>query len=140
MKIHIAASERNHHAVSMLKLELRRMGIEATSYLDIQSQATIIEHGSLAQMIVQEIIEKSDLVIYLSNSGDSALFEVATSFLKDVPVVGLFHLPVYENNYQLLKGMMSVIWHYEDMLQFLENIKSYNRDEVRKIIQKCTVK
>jgi len=130
----------NAHAVSMLKLELRRMGIEVTTYNDVIIQATEYSHCSFAQMIVQEVIEKSDLVIYLSNSGESALFEATVSFMKNVPVVGLFHGSFAEKNMDLLKGMMSIVWSYEDLLQFLTMVKGSTRDQVRMIIKKCTVK
>lgn len=103
MKIYIASSWKNEHAVVMLTFYLRAEGYEVLSFVENNYGEG---HGSVKPMNFEEWVltdkaensfrydtdgaSKSDLVVYLSPSGPDAWAEVGIAYASNVPIVGLW--------------------------------------------------
>lgn len=103
MKIYIASSWKNQHAVEMLTRILRDRGHEVASFVEkadnLEEEA---KHGKLAfdDWVWSDCgLDKfnydthnamtADLVVYISPSGTDAWAEVGAAWARNVPVVGL---------------------------------------------------
>lgn len=104
MKIYIASSWKNQHAVEMLTSELRNQGHEVISWVennygethnqvtkkfDFETWVTSPESDQRFQFDTQGAMT-SDLVIYVGPSGKDAAAEVGMAFGRGVPVIGLW--------------------------------------------------
>ncbi len=101
MKIYIASSWKNQHAVEMLTRVLRDAGHEVKSFVEHEGSA-----GHAAKLSFEQWIDSSDgaecfeydtsgatdseLVIYISPSGCDAWAEVGAAWARGVPIVGLW--------------------------------------------------
>lgn len=100
MKIYIASSWKNRHAVEMLTTLLRQRGHEVLSFVENN-------HGELNKSIPfdewvdsekgQQSFEydtagamEADLVVYISPSGTDAWAEVGAAWAVGVPIIGLY--------------------------------------------------
>jgi len=108
MKIYIASSWKNQHAVEMLTSLLRKQGHEILSFVENQHGEMeghkAVENGKpidFEEWLLTERAEKSfiydidgatksDLVIYISPSGTDAWAEVGAAFGSGVPILGLY--------------------------------------------------
>lgn len=101
MKIYIASSWKNQHAVEMLTDLLRVRGHEVVSFVekcfDEQNQVAEVgldywinsENGRKAFEYDINGATESDLVIYISPSGQDAAAEIGAAWGAGVPVIGL---------------------------------------------------
>ena len=104
MKIYIASSWRNQHAVEMLTALLRERGHEVLSFVEARTEK---EHGTAngehdfekwvwsceggAKFSYDTIgATTSDLVVYVGPSGTDGWAEVGAAWAKGVKVVGLW--------------------------------------------------
>lgn len=92
MKIYIASSWRNQHAVEMLTWMLRCADHEVLSF--IENEHPLTEHeiatGTLQFDHDTTAATTSDLVIYVGPSGCDAWAEVGAAWASEVPIVGLW--------------------------------------------------
>jgi len=127
MKIYIASSWKNQHAVDMLTAELRRMGHEVLSFVEKRmEQESKVAAGETS---VDEWISsdewrekfeydttgatKSDLVVYIGPSGTDAWAEVGAAWGAGVPVLGLWSKGEPAG---LMRRMVTWFGHYKDLL------------------------
>ena len=100
MKIYIASSWKNQHAVEMLTVHLRAAGHVVASFVEQEGGAGHT-FGSIDQWIDSENgwkcftfdtdgATKSDLVIYVGPSGCDAWAEVGAAWGCGVPIYGLW--------------------------------------------------
>ncbi len=103
MKIYIAASWKNVHAVEMMTHFLRQKGHEVLSFVENNYGEG---HGAEKPISFDEWVKtekaeqsfiydtdgatKSDLVIYIAPSGKDAAAEVGAAWASRVPVIGLY--------------------------------------------------
>jgi len=103
MKIYIASSWKNQHAVEMLTDHLRAKGHQVLSFVENNFEEG---HGPDKPMDFESWVQtdqaersfqydtdgatKSDLVIYLSPSGTDAWAEVGAAWASGVPIKGLY--------------------------------------------------
>lgn len=104
MKIYIASSWKNQHAVELLTAELRRRGHEVKSFVEegVRTEGRELkgkfdidewiasEDGHRKFIYDTEGATKADLVIYISPSGIDAWAEVGAAWAKGRPIVGLY--------------------------------------------------
>ena len=99
MKIYIASSWRNQHAVEMLTSMLREAGHEVVSFVDhefsVNGNRCTLTEPEIATATLQfdhdtKGATTSDLVIYIGPSGCDAWAEVGAAWASDVPVFGLW--------------------------------------------------
>lgn len=131
MKIYIASSWKNQHAVEMFTDILRNLGHEVLSFIE---KAVCDEGRSEIKFDVEAWINskdgddkfqydtsaatKSDLVIYIGPSGTDAWAEVGAAWAAGVPISGL-----------LAKGepaglMRKMVYWFTDYRELLKTIKS----------------
>jgi hypothetical protein len=108
MKIYIASSWKNQHAVEMLTEKLRGIGCEVLSFVEnnngeqaghlaVDSDGNIVdfdewvwsERGLSSFKFDLISAMTSDLVIYIGPSGVDAWAEVGAAFARDIPIYGL---------------------------------------------------
>lgn len=103
MKIYIASSWKNQHAVEMLTSLLRAKGHEVLSFVENNHGEG---HGAEKPIPFEEWIRtdqaersfdydtlgamQSDMVIYIGPSGTDAWAEIGAAFAKGRPIVGLW--------------------------------------------------
>ena len=102
MKIYIASSWKNQHAVEMLTEKLRDLGHEVLSFVENNhgechnDRDMPFEDWVLTKKAHQsfeydtEGATQSDLVIYISPSGTDAWAEVGAAWASGVPIFGLY--------------------------------------------------
>ena len=107
MKIYIASSWKNQHAVEMLTSELRIIGFDVLSFVENQifnkdkTKNPDLYKKSFEEWIKQpeankcfkydtESIIKADIIIYLSPSGKDAAAEIGIAWANKKPIYGLF--------------------------------------------------
>ncbi len=94
MKIYIASSWRNQHAVEMLTSILRDAGHEVVSFIEEERLNRITDEQLDTATEKFDYDTKgattSDLVIYLSPSGCDAWAEVGAAWAAGVPIFGLW--------------------------------------------------
>jgi len=103
MKVYIASSWRNQHAVEMLTDILRQKGYEVISFVDAAVEAEgrnglrfdvekwiLSDDGASKFEYDTRGATGSDLVIYLGPSGTDAWAEVGAAWASGVPIFGLW--------------------------------------------------
>ena len=101
MKIYIASSWKNQHAVELLTAHLRSNGHEVKSFVEHEGK-----NGDFARLSFTEWVDSEDgrdcfeydtsgatdseLVIYIGPSGVDAWAEVGAAWARGVPIVGLW--------------------------------------------------
>jgi hypothetical protein len=131
MRIYIASSWKNQHAVEMLTEKLRGMGHEVLSFVENNYGEG---HSAIKPMPFEEWIKTekannsflydtmgatgSDLVVYVGPSGKDAAAEVGAAWSANVRVVGLW---AKGEDFGLMRKMISPWFeHYRDLLSFIE--------------------
>lgn len=132
MKIYIASSWKNQHAVEMLSALLRTNGHEVISFvennfyeLEIAKKIGFDEWiksdgGKMAFDFDTRGATLSDLVIYISPSGKDAAAEVGAAWASGVPIIGLY---AKGEDFGLMRRMV-MTWYerYQDVLQAIEKL------------------
>jgi hypothetical protein len=102
MKIYIASSWRNQHAVEMLTALLRNMEIEVLSFVEFNQSIGLREDNlPVDEWINSEGAEKAfkydtesamncDLLIYIAPSGKDAFAETGMAYARGIPILGLW--------------------------------------------------
>lgn len=134
MKIYIASSWRNQHAVEMLTAILREKGHEVLSFVENNYGEG---HSYTKGMNFEEWIKtdsaqnafrydtngasSSDLVIYISPSGKDAAAEVGIAWAKGIPIIGLH---AKGEDFGLMRKMMT-FWvdRYTKVIELVETYK-----------------
>lgn len=128
MKIYIASSWKNQHAVEMLTALLREQRHEVLSFVENNygEGASVQKPIDFEKWILTEKAEQSflydttgaiesDLVIYISPSGKDAAAECGMAYAKGVPIIGLH---AKGEDFGLMRKMMtSWYYHYNDLLE-----------------------
>lgn len=135
MKIYIASSWKNQHAVEMITEKLREKGHEIISFVEkaVGDEGRTNIKFDFEQWIASEdgrekfIYDtngacKSDFVIYIGPSGTDAWAEIGAAWASKVPIHGLF---AKGEQAGLMRRM--VIWH-TDYRELLSIVESYQRN------------
>ena len=134
MKIYIASSWKNQHAVEMLTALLRERKHEVLSFIENNYNENHItknfdfetwvnsDESDQAFEYDSQAAMKSDLVIYISPSGKDAAAEIGMAFACGVPIIGLF---AKGENFGLMRKIMSA-WYerYTDVLKAIVGLES----------------
>ena len=133
MKIYIASSWKNQHGVEMLTALLREKGHEVISWIENNfGELETIRELSFEKWMKTEGAQRSfefdtngaatsDLVIYLSPSGQDACAEVGIAWAKNIPIFGLY---AKGEGIGLMRKMM-VEWfeRFPDLLDAVDKLK-----------------
>lgn len=135
MKIYIAASWKNQHAVEMLTALLRKDGHEIASFVENNYGKG---HSEKKPMDFEKWIQtpqadnsfkydtdgaiKSDLVIYISPSGKDAAAECGMAWACGVEVIGLY---AKGEDFGLMRKMMNHWFErYTDIIDYVKTINN----------------
>lgn len=129
MKIYIASSWKNQHAVEMLTDMIRELGHEVHSFVE---KAVCDEGRSEIKFDVEKWIEsndgankfdydlegvtKSDLVIYIGPSGTDAWAEVGAAWASGKPIIGLW---AKGEQAGLMRRMVTWFGDFREILKYL---------------------
>ena len=139
MKIYIASSWKNQHAVEMLTALLRASGHEVISFVEKNfDELKIIqkvgfdewinsEDGAKAFCYDTDGATKSDLVIYIAPSGKDAAAEVGAAWGSGIPIIALW---AKGEDFGLMRRMVSS-WHY-NYRELLDAVLFWNRQFIIK--------
>jgi hypothetical protein len=129
MKIYIASSWKNVHAVEMLTAELRKMGHEIVSFVENNFYELEVakkvgfdewinsEGGSKAFDYDTTGATTSDIVIYIAPSGKDAAAEVGAAWSRGIPIYALY---AKGEDFGLMRRMMNRWFdRYVDLLDFI---------------------
>ena len=131
MKIYIASSWKNQHAVEMLTSLLREKGHEILSFVENNYGEG---HSAKKPMDFEAWMDtemakhsfkydtdgaaKSDLVIYISPSGKDAAAEVGIAWANGVPILGLY---AKGEDFGLMRKMFTKwLERYTDVLDYVD--------------------
>ena len=139
MKIYIASSWKNQHAVEMITALIRSEGIEVMSFVENNYGENVDSalNRKEKKFDFEDWINspaadnsfkydtdgatKSDLVIYISPSGKDAAAEVGMAWAKGIPILGLY---AKGEDFGLMRKMMYK-W-YDNYLDLLEEVLTFN--------------
>lgn len=130
MKIYIASSWRNQHAVEMLTGILEASGHRVSSFIrsaigaegsdpgfDLDRWVESEEGARKFQLDTDEALS-SDLVIYIGPSGTDAWAEVGAAWGSGVEVMGLW---AKDEPAGLMRRMVRWFRHYTELIEAVEN-------------------
>jgi len=141
VKIYIASSWKNQHAVEMLSLLLRKKGHEVLSFVEkaIADEGRTNINFDFEQWINSEDGQqkfiydtdgatKSDLVIYIGPSGTDAWAEVGAAWGCEITIFGLW---AKGESAGLMRRMMEG-WYtdYKDLLENVDRISKQHTDQI----------
>ncbi len=132
MKIYIASSWKNQHAVEMLTTILRDKGHEVASFVENNhfngqfgeefDEWIASENAARCFRFDTDSAMHSDLVIYISPSGQDAAAECGMAYARGVPVLGLF---AKGESLGLMRRMMDYWYNdYRKLIKAIEVVKS----------------
>ena len=138
MKIYIASSWKNQHAVEMLTMLLRQKGHEVLSFVENNYGEG---HSAKKPMDFEQWVwtdaaqrsfeydtdgaTKSDLIIYISPSGKDAAAEIGAAWASGVPIYGLY---AKGEDFGLMRRMFTNWFeHYTDLLEIINNPQTSER-------------
>ena len=145
MKIYIASSWKNQHAVEMLTSKLRKYGHEILSFVENQHGEMeghkAIEDGKpmdFEDWILTERAHrsfeydtegatKSDLVIYISPSGTDAWAEVGAAWESGVPIFGLYAKG--EQSGLMRKMVCPWFSNYKDLIEHVKLLENHKKSK-----------
>lgn len=131
MRIYIASSHRNQHALEMLSTMMLLKGHEVFSIAGHSAPEQAVsdlpmdfeewnntEHANHTFELHTKSAMSADLVIYISPSGKDAAAECGMAFAKGIPIFGLYEK---SEDFGLMRKMM-VRWfeHYDDMFREID--------------------
>lgn len=128
MKIYIASSWKNQHAVEMMTDLLRERGHEVLSFVENSFEEGVCEAGKdfdFESWVKTESADrafhydmngatKTDLVIYIGPSGTDAWAEVGAAWARCVPVYGL---AAKGEQAGLMRKMVTWFFDHRDLLE-----------------------
>jgi len=134
MKIYIASSWRNQHAVEMLTEILRSKGHIVSSFIEQNYESGFgAEKGtSIEAWIASEsgqrsfdfdtnAARESDLIIYISTSGKDAAVELGIAYASGVVIYGLY---AKGEDFGLMRKVVTTWFdRYQDLLSQIDKIK-----------------
>lgn len=134
MRIYIASSWKNQHAVELLTAILRGRGHEVISFVENNfrewkryegppipfDEWVASEKGGQAFRYDTDATTKSDLVIYVGPSGTDAWAEVGAAWASGVPVFGLW---AKGEPAGLMRRMVSWFCNHHDLLNALVEVQ-----------------
>jgi hypothetical protein len=142
MRIYIASSWRNQHAIEMLTALLRDRGHEVISWVennygenhnhvtgkfDFETWVNSKESNQSFYFDTNGAT-RSDLVIYLSPSGKDAAAEVGAAWACNIPVLGLYSKG---EDFGLMRKMIRRWFErYTDLLEYLEEFMAESSQPV----------
>lgn len=134
MKIYIATSWKNEHAVAMLTSLLREKGHEVMSFVENNYGAG---HGAEKPFNFDDWVKtpqandafrfdtsgatQSDLVIYISPAGTDAWAEVGAAWASGVPIIGLY---AKGEQAGLMRLMVQWAFSVPDLLDAIDELQS----------------
>jgi hypothetical protein len=135
MKIYIASSWKNQHAVEMLTALLRQNGHEVISWVENnygENHNHVTKKFSFEEWVNSPEADQSfefdtngatqsDLVIYLGPSGKDACAEIGAAWASGVPIIGLYAKG--EDIGLMRKMMLRWYYRYTDVIIAVEEIK-----------------
>lgn len=137
MKIYIASSWKNQHAVQMLTDELRKIGCQVFSFVENNFEEchgfnqefnfyewVWSEKGSKAFEYDTQNAMNADTLVYIGPSGIDAWAEVGAAYAKGVNIVGLY---AKDEGVGLMRRMMGK-W-FNDYMELLRYIKAKKEEE-----------
>lgn len=140
MKIYIASSWKNQHAVEMLTFLLREQKHNVMSFVENNFGENPDSSKNTKKFDFEKWVNSdkanqsfeydttgamfSDLVIYIAPSGKDAAAECGMAFARGVPIIGLY---AKGEDFGLMRKMMS-IWceRFTDVLEFIKEIENKN--------------
>jgi hypothetical protein len=139
MKIYIASSWKNQHAVQMLTELLRARGHEVVSFVENNfgewksykgpptsfDEWVASEKGEQAFRYDTDGATKSDLVIYIGPSGTDAWAEVGAAWGAGIPVYGLW---AKGETAGLMRLMATWFGSYHDILDAVSDFTEFGDD------------
>jgi len=137
MKIYIASSWKNQHAVEMLTALLREEGHEVLSFVENNygEGAAVQKPLNFEEWVLTEKADQSffydtngamtsDLVIYISPSGKDAAAECGMAYAKGVPLIGLH---AKGEDFGLMRKIMANwYFHYPELMQAVKEFELSN--------------
>ncbi|HDY89862.1 MAG TPA: hypothetical protein ENH82_17310 [bacterium] len=133
MKIYIASSWKNQHAVEMLTTLLKDKGHEVLSFVENNygeghnhiakvpmpfEEWVTTEHAEQSFKYDTDGATKSDLVIYISPSGKDAAAECGMAWAKGIPIIGLI---AKGEDFGLMRKMMhDWVSRYTEIIEMVE--------------------
>lgn len=139
MKIYIASSWKNQHAVEMLTDHIRAKGHQVHSFVEEvvekEGRSDLVfdfdqwinsEDGQRKFEYDTEGATKSDLVIYISPSGTDAWAEIGAAWASGVPIIGL-HAKGEPSG--LMRKMVDWVYNFRELLDVIPVNKSSNRTD-----------
>ena len=130
MKIYIASSWKNQHAVEMLTALLRERNHEVLSFIENGYNEGYLPNAKMnfEKWVNSSLSNKAfkfdsegamgcNLLIYIAPSGKDAAAECGMAYAKGIPIIGLF---AKSEDFGLMRKMM-VAW-YERYFDILEAI------------------
>lgn len=138
LKVYIASSFKNIHAVRLLAKDMQSMGYEI---LDWTLKATPPEglnasqrrewmdtdHGGEVFVFCANACKEADFIVYLGTSGQDAGVEVGIAFGSGKPVLGI-RGPLESPGLMLYGACTCWVEHIEHALQVLDEIIQYKKD------------
>jgi len=133
MKVYIASSWKNQHAVEMLTLLLRNEGHEVLSFVEnnygeghsakkpMDFEKWVWTDAAQRSFIYDtDGATKSDLVVYISPSGKDAAAEVGAAWASGVPILGLY---AKGEDFGLMRRMVHQWFeHYTELLTAIKSM------------------
>lgn len=146
MKIYIASSWKNQHAVEMLTALLRDLDHHVLSFVENNHGEG---HSAEKSIPFEEWVltaeadrsfaydttgaTTSDIVIYISPSGKDAAAEVGMAWAKGIPIIGL---SAKGEDFGLMRKMMTAwVHHYQDVLALVQDhqwAKNFEKHFIKK--------
>lgn len=154
MKIYIASSWKNQHAVEMLTAHLREMGCTVLSFVENNhgenpnssinekqghekpvpfDEWCQSEDGTRSFVYDTKGATESSLVIYIGPSGTDAWAEVGAAWARGVPIIGLW---AKGEQAGLMRRMIEWFTNYRDLLCF---VGDYLKERKTKEIRMCPI-
>ena len=138
MKIYIASSWKNQHAVEMLTSLLRAEGHEVLSFVEnnygeghsakkpMDFEAWMqTEKADISFKYDTDGAAKSDLVIYIAPSGKDAAAECGIAWANGCPIIGLF---AKGEDFGLMRKMITWYERYPDIIEHVKIISKKQED------------
>ena len=133
MKIYIASSWKNQHAVEMLTELLRSKGHYVHSWVencnkeqqqgfDFEEWVKSKEAGLCFEFDTMGATQ-SDLLIYIGPAGKDAAAEIGAAWASKIPIIGLY---AKGEDFGLMRKMIQWYGRYSDIIQAVEDMHITN--------------
>lgn len=138
LKVYIASSFKNIHAVRLLGKSMRSMGYEILDWtlkatppegLNAQKRREWMDtdHGGEVFIFCAKACKEADFIVYLGTSGQDAGVEVGIAYGSEKPVLGI-RGPLESPGLMLYGACTAWVEHIEHALQILEEIIQFKKE------------